>query len=289
MDQRHREREEVVINLGGPFFWWSVGVAAVFCIITLFMGIFTIDQHERGLVTRWGEVQRVVNPGLNFKTPWIEGLVTYSLMEAKFSVEDQESFSRDGQPANIDADVIYSVRPDKLVHIYSTYGNIDNAVRVLIAPNFVAQLKVVYGNYSISEAITRRQNLNDDVLKALQNALGGDNSLFIIHRTPIRDLGLDKKYIEKIQLQMQAEVGVSTKKQELEQKKVDADMIRTQADADAYRIEAMGKAEALAINAVNEALARSPKYIDKITAEKWDGKLPSTMLPNSTVPFLGVK
>jgi regulator of protease activity HflC (stomatin/prohibitin superfamily) len=284
-----REREEVTINIGGPIIWWSLAVAAIFGVMTLFMGIFTIDQHERGLVTRWGEVQRVVNPGLNFKTPWIDGLITFSLMEQKISVENQESFSRDTQPANIDADAIYSVRPDKLIDIYITYGNVDNAVKVLLTPTFIAQLKVVYGSYSISEAVTKRQNLNDDVLKALQVALGGNKSLFILHRTPIRDLGLDVKYIDKIQLQMQAEVGVNTKKQELEQKKVDADMIRTQADAEAYQIEARGKAEAAAIEAVNKALTASPEYTKYIAAKNWDGKLPTTMLPNATVPFIGVK
>lgn len=29
--------------------------------------------------------------------------------------------------------------------------------------------------------------------------------------------------------------------------------------------------------------------IDLVSAERWDGKLPSTMVPNAAVPFVSVK
>ena len=37
------------------------------------------------------------------------------------------------------------------------------------------------------------------------------------------------------------------------------------------------------------ALRDNPALVALIQAEKWDGKLPATMVPGSSVPFLNVK
>jgi hypothetical protein len=49
-----------------------------------------------------------------------------------------------------------------------------------------------------------------------------------------------------------------------------------------------GEAEAAAIEARGRAIANNPLLIDLTRAERWDGKLPVTMLPGGTVPFLEV-
>ena len=46
---------------------------------------------------------------------------------------------------------------------------------------------------------------------------------------------------------------------------------------------------AAAIVARSEALKQNANLIDLVKAEKWDGKLPVSMPPNSTVPFINVK
>ena len=50
-----------------------------------------------------------------------------------------------------------------------------------------------------------------------------------------------------------------------------------------------GNAEAEAIKARGDALNENPNLIGLVQAERWDGKLPTTMLPNSTVPFMNMK
>jgi uncharacterized membrane protein YqiK len=61
------------------------------------------------------------------------------------------------------------------------------------------------------------------------------------------------------------------------------------AKADAETIKLRGDAEATAIKARAEALARNQDLIQLIQAEKWDGKLPQTMVPGSALPFINVK
>ncbi len=47
-------------------------------------------------------------------------------------------------------------------------------------------------------------------------------------------------------------------------------------------------AEASAIRARGAALRDNPTLIELVQAERWNGILPTTMIPGSTVPFLNV-
>jgi hypothetical protein len=47
-----------------------------------------------------------------------------------------------------------------------------------------------------------------------------------------------------------------------------------------------GEATAEAIKARAAALANNPLLVELTKAEKWDGQLPTSMIPGSTVPFL---
>jgi regulator of protease activity HflC (stomatin/prohibitin superfamily) len=66
----------------------------------------------------------------------------------------------------------------------------------------------------------------------------------------------------------------------------DAKVAEAKAQAEATRLA--GDAEASAIAAKGEALRDNPALIALITAEAWDGVLPATMLPGSTLPFISV-
>lgn len=99
---------------------------------------------------------------------------------------------------------------------------------------------------------------------------------------------------------MQAEVAVQQRQQELAQEKIKAEIavtqangraasIRAEAQAQADAIILRGNAEAAAIKARGEALAANPNLVTLVQAERWNGALPTTMVPGSAVPFLSVR
>ena len=98
---------------------------------------------------------------------------------------------------------------------------------------------------------------------------------------------------------MLAEVEVQKVRQNAEREKVtaeitviqaqaeaDAQLARATAEAEATRIR--GDAEAAAIKAKSEALKDNAGLIALTQAERWNGALPTTMIPGSTVPFMDV-
>ena len=99
---------------------------------------------------------------------------------------------------------------------------------------------------------------------------------------------------------MRAEVEVQKLQQNLAREKVQAEIavtqangransVRAEAQASADAIRVKGEAEAAAIEARSRALEKNSQIIALTQAERWDGKLPATMVPGSAVPFLQVK
>ena len=56
----------------------------------------------------------------------------------------------------------------------------------------------------------------------------------------------------------------------------------------AYSTKVKGEAEAEAIRARGAALRDNPDMIKLIQAERWNGILPTTMVPGAALPFVNV-
>jgi regulator of protease activity HflC (stomatin/prohibitin superfamily) len=136
-----------------------------------------------------------------------------------------------------------------------------------------------------------------DVTNAIRRTVKGP---IVIDGVQVENIDFSDAYEKSIELRMQAEVLVQTEKQNLEKEKVNADIAVTQAkgqadsnlavaraEAEATRVK--GTAQADAIRAKAEALAQNQNLIELTKAERWNGVLPTTMIPNSTVPFLNAK
>ncbi len=81
---------------------------------------------------------------------------------------------------------------------------------------------------------------------------------------------------------MQAQIRVT-------QAQAEADSQVAQAKADALATELRGKAEAEAIKARAQALASNQNLVELTKAERWNGVLPTTVLPNGALPFIDIK
>ena len=71
--------------------------------------------------------------------------------------------------------------------------------------------------------------------------------------------------------------------------KADAEAQLALARATAESARLLGEAEASAIRAKGSALRDNPALVALISAERWDGKLPQTMVPGGALPFVNIK
>lgn len=269
---------------------------SLFIAIASFGSFFVVDQGERGVVLRNGAIVAVVEPGLHWKMPFVDGVSTIDIRSKAKAYPDVMAYSADQQTAALAVSVNYSIPSDKAGLVYSEYGNEDNLMSRLVERKLLAQVKNVFGKYNAARAITERAKLNADIQLALQEAVEGPVT---IEAVQVENIDFSAAYEQKIEERMSAEIEVQKLKQNAEREKVQAQITVTkaQAEADATRAQAQaeadaarlrGEAEADAIRAKGAALRDNPNLIDLTAAERWNGVLPTTMVPGSATPFVNV-
>jgi regulator of protease activity HflC (stomatin/prohibitin superfamily) len=161
--------------------------------------------------------------------------------------------------------------------------------RVIISRAF-DQLKTVFGQFDAADAIQKRALLNTEVFNAIRKSVSGP---VVIDSVQIEDITFSQQYETAVELRMQAIVKQQQAEADKQKRIIDADAsayeVKAAADAKAHQIEVQGKAEAGAIQARGDALRNNPGLPTLVAAEKWNGVLPTTMVPGNTVPFVNVQ
>ncbi|QUN05162.1 prohibitin family protein [Shewanella yunxiaonensis] len=254
---------------------------------------FTVDQGERGVHLRNGRVIGTAEPGMGFKLPLFDKIVKISTQTHTVSYPKLQAYSRDQQPATIRASVTFRVPEDKAAEVYAEFKSIDAMVDRLVDRQVPTQIENIFGQYTAISAVQERVKFVMDVNQALKDSVHGPIEITSVQ---VENIDFSSAYEKSVEDRMRAEVEVQTQKQNLEKERVsaqiavtkaqaeaDSQLAKAKAEAEAIRIK--GDAEAAAIKSRADALAKNKDLIELTKAERWDGKLPATMLPNSTLPF----
>ncbi len=270
------------------------GLLAVLLLIALMGSWYTVNETERGVLLRNGALVGVVEPGLSFKIPLIETVKRISVQSNATTYQGLQAYSKDQQTATLNVSVSWHVVPAEVGKVYMQYQDLDGLVSRLISRQVPTQVENVFGQYNAVSAVQNRGKFVADVTKAIRDSVTGP---VVIDGVQVENIDFSDDYERSIALRMKAEVEVKTREQMLATEQVEAQIVvtRAQADADSKVAQAKadaeatrlrGNAEADAIKAKTLALSSNPALIELTKAERWDGKLPTTVLPNGTLPFI---
>jgi len=273
---------------------FGAGVVALVFLMLVLSTYFTIDQGERGVILHNGAIVGEAEPGLHFKMPIITSIEKISVQIQKESFEKtpdadlrMQAYSRDQQPATIALSVNFHVTDASAV--YSQYGSLMSMESRVINPKTYEQLKNVFGQFDAADAIQKRASLNAKVYDAIRTAVRGPVA---IDSVQIEDITFSAQYEAAVEARMQAIVKQQQAEADKQKRIIDADAsayeVKAAADAKAHQIEVQGNAEAGAIKARGDALRANPGLPSLVAAEKWNGILPTTMVPGNAVPFLNL-
>ena len=262
-------------------------------VIGLISGSFyTIEQGERGVLLRFGKVVDVEDSGLHFKIPFVDTVKKMAVRTIKWTLKTAV-YSKDIQGAEVKISLNFHLSPASVGSIYANAGmEYDEK---LILPQLLSVSKDVFGKYNAVSIVQAREELSKEICKALETKFAPIG--IIIESVQLENIDFSDSYEKSVEERMKAEVEVQKVKQNLEREKINADMLRAkaqgeadakiaQATANAKSIELVGKAEAEAIRAKSDAMKANPDYIRMLQAEKWDGRLPQSIVPSSSVPIL---
>jgi len=261
-----------------------VGLVALFILGGSF---YTIDAGERGVILRNGKVVGTAEPGLSFKLPIVDSVREITVQTQARLYEKVMVYSRDQQSAELQVSVNYRLPSDQVETIYTEYGGASGVLTRLLDRQVPEEVKNVFGRFNAVTAIQERERLSREIQEAIQAAT--KNPVIIVESVQIENIDFSDAYEQSIEQRMLAEVEVQKVQQNAQREKVQAEILVIQAKAEADAKKLQGEAEAYAINARGKALRDNPALIELVQAEKWNGVLPTTMVPGQTVPFINVK
>jgi len=250
-------------------------------LIILFGSFGTIDAGERGVKTRFGAVVGLVEQGLFFKLPIIEQVhhMNVQTKTVKYELEDPLfSASKDLQDVKISVLLNYRLDPAHVQTIYQQYGTVLQYEERIVRPAVRDTVKAVSAQFTAEELVTKRAEFTDTVVRVLNERLA--DKYVTTERVNITNFEFSKSFSEAIEAKVTAVQNAEAAKNKLEQVKFEAQQTieKAKADAEAIRISAA------AINSQGGA-----EFVNLKAVEKWNGILPTQMIPGASVPFLNVK
>ena len=281
-------------------------VAGVVLLLLIFLATyFTVEPNEVAVVTHFGKIAYVADPGLHFKMPLTTSYRTFRTDILEVGPDrGVNTYTIDNQEVDVTFNVFYRIPPAQVAFVYANVPD----YRTRLFTMAIDRLKAQMGKVNVSSVAERRGELRDAIKAILQNdakMLGVDVTDFQLtdmqytdsYRQAIGQAAAAKAGVEaKLYQQQQAQKDAETAAIQAEgqanaaraKAKGEADATLYQAEAEAKAIELKGQATAQAIEAQAVALSKNPNVVDLHKADRWDGKLPAAMYSNAPLPFFNL-
>ena len=243
----------------------KIAIIAVVALLLIGLAVssFTVvSAGHTGVVLTFGAVEdNVLDEGLHFKIPFIQRVVQINNRTQKIETEGSAS-SKDLQIISYVVAVNYHVNNDSSASLYQNVG-IDYG-SVIIVPAIQESIKAVTAQYTAEELITKRQAVGDQIKDALSEKINQYGITVEIFN--IVNFDFSEEFNAAVEAKQTAQQNALKAEQDLARIEVEAKQKITQAEA-----------EAESIRLIQEALAKSPDYVDYIKWNKWNGELPTVM------------
>lgn len=273
-----------------------LGGVALAVILIVCSCLSSVPTGHTGVVTTFGKVEdHVFDSGINFKAPW-QKVVKMDNRVQKQTVELM-SFSSDIQEVSIKYTVNYQIDKTNAMTIYKTIGT--TYYDTVIMPSIIEAVKEVTAQYTAENLINTREEVSSKIEVLLTERLSKYNIQVV--NSSIEDMDFSDVFTDAVEAKQVAQQNALKAEEDAkrmlveananaEQKKIqaqaDAEAAKIAAEAEAYQIEIKAKAEAEANAKIIASL--SPELIDYIYANGWDGKLPTYMAGEGSIPVFGM-
>ncbi|MCK0141598.1 SPFH domain-containing protein [Aliiroseovarius sp. F20344] len=224
---------------------------AAFLVITVLRGVKIVPQSEKYVVERFGRLQSVLGPGINFIVPFLDRVRhKVSILERQLPTASQDAITSDNVLVQVETSVFYRIlEPEKTVY---RIRDVDAAIATTVA----GIVRAGIGEMELDEVQSNRQQLISQIKQQVADAV--DDWGIEVTRAEILDVNLDAATREAMLQQLNAERARRAQVTEAEgtrravELQADAELYAAQKEAEARRVSA--DAEAYATEVVAKAI-----------------------------------
>jgi prohibitin 2 len=263
-----------------------VSLVPALSFFALFLGAYSVDAGSVGIVKRFGQPIRALQPGLHFVRP-IGDTVTNVPVQTRVLKVSEPASSRDLQIVNTEVTLGYHVDPLHAMDILVQLNN-DAEDRVIV-PAVLESIKAETAQYDVQQLVTERAKVRDGIEARVKVRLA--NYFIVAESTSITNFSFSAQYEAAIEAKQVAEQNAEKSKNVLEQTKVEAQSaaVVAEGEANAKIANAKGEGESQLIVARAKAEAQrlqvtniTPELLQmraiELLHDKWDGTFPSTYM-----------
>jgi len=271
-----------------------LSVLALIILVVLLSSFYSVEEQNRGIVLSGGAYTETVAPGLHMKIPFYQKVKMLSTQTWTDTYPKLEAYSKDRQTATMRVSVTWAPVSDKLVDLYRDVLDLQNVTDRYITPSVPTQVEITFGKFEAETFSADR----DKFALALTNNIRALAPPYIkIASVQVENVDFTPAYEKASEDRAVAEVASKTivhleakrvveQRIQVAQAKADAESQLAKAKAEAEGIAVRGKAEAEGISAKGAALRDNPMLVELAKADKWNGVLPTTVLPGNATPFI---
>jgi regulator of protease activity HflC (stomatin/prohibitin superfamily) len=295
------------------------GIVAFVLLIVLMSSYNQVQFGTVGMVTRFGRITgRIMQPGLNWKAPFVDRVVVYRTQEMVYVTEEMQggidtrggtyqdyptdTTTADGQQISVKYSVRFRIDPVKIEQIANEIGNEEQVVDKVVKFHTRILARNIPKEYAALDLYTGNiQQVQEEFEKQLRPLLAEKG--VILEAFGLRKIDFQEDYVQAIeQKQIEAE-NVTTEKNRAEQAKWraqsaieeakgEAQATIENARGDAEKVKLIAAAEAESIRLKGESLRMYPDVIQLefvVSLSDPDGNVTWGILPQEGVmPFLNV-
>lgn len=254
----------------------------------------TVPAGHVGVVEHFGQVREsTLQPGFHM-TKYFEHVHPVDIRTQRHNYQT-EAFSSDIQQVGLTIAVNENISPDAAYKIYTTVGM--NYLENLLEPRLMENAKVVISKYTAESLIANREKLSAEVLVKMQSDMAQYGiyvsaiSIENIDFTDQYEAAIEAKQVatqEKQKAQTEQERMTMEETQKANRKRIAAeaaaDVQKINAEAEAYATQVKAEAEAEANKKLNASITKELISYNQIL--RWDGKLPTFMGGENTMPIV---
>lgn len=298
----------------------AFGLAMLVAFVVIPFSFHEVETGEIAVVKKYGKTIGTKTAGLNFDL-WFVNKYEYYDLKAQEITTEIAAYSLDAQTMTSTLTLQYRIQADKVMEINEQYGSLET-LNSRITSVAIEKSKVVLSSQSAMQIIENRDILGSQLAEEISKAMTHYNvnvELAVLTNIDFSDAFekvVEDKMIaeqEKLKAQYEKEKAIIQAEQALEvaKKQAEAEIAKAEgnaqaqiaiaeAQAETIKLKSLEIARMLGFEVVNDEIVmegHTPEEIKTISdylkyityLETWDGKLPETMVGDSSNIIVGLK
>jgi prohibitin 1 len=254
--------------------YYAGGGILLLILAWMFKPFTVINVGERGVVIHLGQVQeQVLGEGFHFILPVYTRIHKMSARIQKTDV-DTNIGTKDLQTLNVTTSLNWRIDPQRANTIYQQLGDNSQVQANIIVPSISEVLKAATPQRTAEEILKQRTQLKQEIDTAIQKRL---IKYFIkVDEVSLVKISFSPEFTKSIEQKQIAE-------QEAKKAEYEAIKASKEAEAEVNRAKGTATAQQLIRQSLNAEL------LQKQAIEKWDGKFPTVMTGNGSLPLIDIQ